>query len=115
MLRVTALGFTIVELLAVVVILAIVLIIAVPGVLSIINKTKDNALDRQLDMIKEASRLYVTSDSDVTWVGEDMKMTTVTLDALKTKGYLDRKIMDPKTKKRNHLCEDSNYEDGIKI
>lgn len=58
-----------------IVILAIILIIAVPGVLSIINKTKDNAYDRQLDMIKEVSRLYVTSDSDVTWVGEDKKMT----------------------------------------
>ena len=92
-------GFTLVELLAVIVVLAIVLIIAVPGVLSIINKTKDNALDRQKDMIKEASRLYVTSDNNVTWVGEDTKMTTVTLDTLKTKGYLDQKMMDPKTKK----------------
>ena len=92
-------GFTLVELLAVIVILAIVLIIAVPGVLSIINKTKSNALDRQKDMIKEASRLYVTSDSDVTWVGQDTKMTTVTLDTLKAKGYLDQKIIDPKTKK----------------
>ena len=92
-------GFTLVELLAVIVILAIILIIAVPGVLGIINQTKDNALDRQFDMIKEASRLYVTSDSDVTWVGEETKMTTVTLDTLKTKGYLDQKIMDPRDKK----------------
>ena len=92
-------GFTLIELLAVIVILAIVLIIAVPGVLSIINKTKDNTLDRQLDMIKEASRLYVTSDNDVTWVGQDSKTTTVVLDTLKAKGYLDQKIMDPKTKK----------------
>ena len=86
-------AFTLVELLAVIVILAIVLIIAVPGVLSIINKTKDKALDRQVDMIKEASRLYVTSDSDITWVGQDTKMTTVTLNTLKTKGYLEQKIM----------------------
>ena len=92
-------AFTLVELLAVIVILAIVLIIAVPGVLSIINKTKDNALDRQIDMIKEAARLYVISDSDVTWVGQSTKMTTVTLDTLKIKGYLDQKMMDPKTKK----------------
>ena len=92
-------GFTLVELLAVIVILAIILIIVVPGVLGIINQTKENALDRQFDMIKEASRLYVTSDSDVTWVGEETKMTTVTLDTLKDKGYLDQKIMDPRDKK----------------
>ena len=92
-------GFTLVELLAVIVILAIVLIIAVPGVLGIINKTRNNAYESQLKIIKEASRLYVTSDSDVTWVGQETKMTTVTLGTLKTKGYLDQKIMDPKTKK----------------
>ena len=92
-------GFTLVELLAVIVILAIILIIAVPGVLSIINRTKDNALDQQKDMIKEASRLYVTSDNDVIWIGQDSKTTVVSLEVLKNKGYLDKKIMDPRSRK----------------
>ena len=65
-------GFTLVELLAVIVILAIVLIIAVPGVLSIINKTKNSAYDRQIDMIKDATKNYVTANT-ITWSGENPK------------------------------------------
>ena len=91
-------GFTLVELLAVIVVLAIVLIIAVPGVLSIINKTKDSAYDRQIDMIKEAAKNYVTANS-ITWNGDNPKSTLVTLDMLQSGGYLDKKILDPRDKK----------------
>ena len=91
-------AFTLVELLAVIVVLAIVLIIAVPGVLSIINKTKNSAYDRQLDMIKEAAKNYVTANT-ITWSGENPKSTLVTLDILQTGGYLDKKILDPRNKK----------------
>ena len=91
-------AFTLVELLAVIVILAIILIIVVPGVLSIINKTKDNAYDRQVDMIKKAAKNYVTANT-VTWSGENPKSTVVTLDMLQTGGYLDKKIVDPRDKK----------------
>ena len=94
-------AFTLVELLAVIVILAIVLIIAVPGVLSIINKTKNSAYDRQIDMIKEAARNYVTTnDNQLEWqpLGETV-MVEITLQELQTAGYLDKKIVDPRTKK----------------
>ena len=91
-------AFTLIELLAVIVILAIVLIIAVPGVLSIINKTKDSAYDRQIDMIKEAAKNYVTTNT-VVWEGPDMKRTLVTLDILQSGGYLDKKLLDPRNKK----------------
>ena len=91
-------GFTLVELLAVIVILAIILIIAVPGVLSIINKTKNSAYDRQLDMIKDSAKNYVTANT-VTWTGENPRSTLVTLDMLQSGGYLDKKIVDPRDKK----------------
>ena len=91
-------GFTLVELLAVIVVLAIVLIIAVPGVLSIINKTKNSAYDRQIDMIKDAAKNYVTANT-IAWAGENPKSTVVTLDMLQSSGYLDKKILDPRDKK----------------
>ena len=97
-LKLTTLGFTLVELLAVIVILAIVLIIAVSGVLSIINKTKNNAYDRQVDMIKKAAKNYVTANT-ITWSGENPKSTLVTLDMLQSSGYLDKKVLDPRNKK----------------
>ena len=91
-------AFTLVELLAVIVILAIILIIAVPGVLSIINKTKNSAYDRQIDMIKNAAKNYVTANT-ITWSGDNPKSTLVTLDMLQSGGYLDKKILDPRDKK----------------
>ena len=91
-------AFTLVELLAVIVVLAIVLIIAVPGVLSIMNKTKDSAYDRQIEMIKDAAKNYVTANT-ITWSGDNPKSTLVTLDMLQSGGYLDKKILDPRNKK----------------
>ena len=90
-------GFTLVELLAVIVVLAIVLIIAVPGVLSIINKAKNSAYDRQIDMIKEAARLYVTEKGEtLNWQNE----TVYVLESqLKENGNLESKIIDPRNKK----------------
>ena len=92
-------GFTLVELLAVIVILAIVLIIAVPGVLSIINKTKSSAYDRQIDMIKEATRNYVTTSNQVQWKDNQ---TVVNLTDLQGQGLLDKKIINPKDKSEIH-------------
>ena len=92
-------GFTLVELLAVIVVLAIILIIAVPGVLGIIQQSKEKSQQQQREMIEEAGRLYVTTDPDVVWTGQETKMTVVTLDMLQSSGYLDKKIVDPKTNK----------------
>ena len=61
-------AFTLVELLAVIVILAIVLIITVPGVLSIINQTKNKAYESQIKIIKEAARNYLAAERNtVIW------------------------------------------------
>ena len=94
-------GFTLVEVLAVIIILAIVLIIAVPGVLSIINKTKNSAYDHQLDMVKEAARLYLTGNPDkVEWAQEDQTTVTYVFQTkLQEEGYLDKNIVDPRDKK----------------
>lgn len=94
-------GFTLVELLAVIVILAIILIIAVPGVLSIINQTKQKGYDSQLAIIKEAARNYVTAESTkIQWEEESdgTKKVEVTLQTLQDNGYLDKKIIDPRDK-----------------
>ena len=97
--KLTTLAFTLVELLAVIIVLAIILIIAVPGVLGIIRQAKDKTQEQQRQMIEEAGRLYVTTDPDVVWIGQETETTVVTLDMLKAKGYVDKKIVDPKTKK----------------
>lgn len=94
-------GFTLVELLAVIVILAIILIIAVPGVLGIINKTKQKGYESQLKMIRDAAKNYVTAESTkIIWEDQSdgSKQAIITLQVLQSNGYLDKKIIDPRDK-----------------
>ena len=59
-------GFTLVELLAVIVILAIILIIAVPGVLTIIDNSRKDSLVSTAKSLGDATRLFVTTSDDIT-------------------------------------------------
>jgi type IV pilus assembly protein PilA len=56
-------GFTLVELLAVIVILAIILAIAVPNVLGIINKSRNDSFISTAKMIVSAAKLKASTDS----------------------------------------------------
>lgn len=51
-------GFTLVELLAVIVVLALVVTIAVPSTLSISNRVKQNLFCSKIDFIENAAKLY---------------------------------------------------------
>lgn len=91
-------GFTLVELLAVIVILAIILMITVPGVLSIINKTKNEAYESQQKMIKEATRNYLVGQrNQVVWNGQQ---TIIGLTDLQDAGYLEKNLIDPRDKSK---------------
>ena len=93
-------GFTLVELLAVMVILAIVLIIAVPGILSVINKAKQDAHKTQLTMVIDATKLYVAQNNKQMDFRKDgvVEKAVVNLSDLKASGFLDKKILDPRDK-----------------
>ena len=58
-------GFTLVELLAVIVILGIITVIAVPKVLDIINKSRESASNSSIKLVKDAIKTQVAS-SDLT-------------------------------------------------
>ena len=80
-------GFTLVELLAVIVILAIVLIIAVPNIFNIITKTKKDALD--IDAANIARNLdakVLTGEVDIaTFTKEDLD--SIGVDSTKYEGF----------------------------
>jgi prepilin-type N-terminal cleavage/methylation domain-containing protein len=58
-------GFTLVELLAVIVLLAIILLIAVPNVLGIIDKSRGDANIRQQGLILGAVRAYAVENPPI--------------------------------------------------
>lgn len=75
-------GFTLVELLAVIVILGLIVAIAVPAIGSIMDDAKKNTADANTELIIDAARLYdVENDID--------DVTGVTVQVLIDAGYLD--------------------------
>jgi type IV pilus assembly protein PilA len=57
-------GFTLVELLAVIVILAIILVIAIPNIIKVIDKAKLDIYKRNENLIINATRNYLASNLD---------------------------------------------------
>ena len=55
-------GFTLVELLAVIVILGVLLMIAVPAVQNVIKKTKNNATQKQAELFIDAAKKMAIID-----------------------------------------------------
>lgn len=103
-------GFTLVELLGVIVILGIIGMIATPIVSNVINKSMDNANNAQIDTIKRAAKTWANANVYLLPdCGSDTcaETKTVTVKDLKEGGYLDDKdITNPK--------DDTNYE-GAKV
>lgn len=73
-------GFTLVELLAVLVILALIVGIAIPMVGNVINNSKESADKSQNELIINAAQLYELEDNNT---------LPVTTDVLITKGFLE--------------------------
>jgi type IV pilus assembly protein PilA len=87
-------GFTLVELLAVIVILAIILVIAIPNVIKVIDKAKLDTYKRNEDMLVSATQKYMAANGISLNVGET---TTINYSQLQTDKLLD-KIIDQTSK-----------------
>ena len=84
-------GFTLVELLAVIVILAVILTIAVPAVKKTVDSAKKKSAENDALMIKNIAEKYYTSnlDKDEEITGVDLSSNTLSYSGKKpTKGYL---------------------------
>lgn len=81
-------GFTLVELLAVLVILSIIVVVSVPQLLSMINSSKQNTKVRVIKLIESAARVYASDHK----LGES---TPILISTLCDENYLDCPITDP--------------------
>ena len=88
-------GFTLVELLAVIVILGIILAIAIPAIGGVIGRAEDQADKASQDLAIDAARLYVVGGEVADW--EDNK-AEISVDILYSKGYLEEPSGDDATK-----------------
>ncbi len=74
-------GFTLVELLAVIVVLAVILAIAIPSVLNIIEQSRKDVFTKSEDMLANAAKTYLTSNNSLlpTNIGESSVIYLTTL------------------------------------
>lgn len=95
-------GFTLVELLGVIVILGIIGLIVTPLVLGTINDSEENVNEMQVETIKRAAKNYANAHvftlcSD----GVNSCTKTITIGELKEEGYLeDKDLVDATTDKK---------------
>lgn len=89
-------GFTLVELLAVIVILGIIAAIAVPSIGGVINKSKDDAQKSNAEMLISAARTGVAmgkySETTIFVTGNP---GVIPMTQLVTDGYLENEVKDP--------------------
>lgn len=84
-------GFTLVELMAVIIILGIIAVIAYPLVTGTISKSKKKLSTEQINVIYDAANMYAVKN------GPD-ECGCVTIDNLQKSGYLEKgKVVDPAT------------------
>lgn len=97
-------GFTLVEILAVLSIIGLIMMLIVPVAIGIINDTKDQAYDVQVENIEAAARSYVAEySSTINELQNTGGTYTLTLRMLTDEGYIDEPIKNPKTNQNFNL------------
>lgn len=93
-------GYTLVELLAVVVILTAILLIVVPSLVRVFDRSDQQLTDANVAVIKAAAEQYVSeNETDFPALQQDGGTVTITVGDLKDHGYLSKVPVDSKTEK----------------
>lgn len=97
-------GFTLMELLAVIVILAIIFAVALPSISSSVERSKDKQTKAKIEVIEAAGEIYYDT--------YDKSQNQITLDKLVCNGLLTKdEISDPKREDYS-LCGFVEYKDN---
>ena len=90
-------GFTMVELLTVLVVLAVITAITVPVVTSVLRNSRESSYERQLENVIEAAESY--GAKNIGNLPRPGNSDTITLRTLKDEGFLEESFINPDTKK----------------
>ncbi len=82
-------GFTLVELLAVIVILIAITAIAIPTISSALDRTKEKQNDQRKRILESAAELFVSEHKN----SIEAAASCISLDALKKGGYVDEEAL----------------------
>ncbi len=94
-------GFTLIELLGVLIILAVIALITFPIIDNVLTNSRQQAYQRSIDGIIEASKMYVTSQGIV----PDTNTKQLSLQTLINSGFLeDKDIIDPRNNESMTGC-----------
>ena len=87
-------GFTLIELIAVVVIMGLLCILAIPNLLNVINSKKGEISSAFEEVLISASKLYI-GDNSYSFPKSDGNVYCITLNTLVEKDYLSEPVKDP--------------------
>lgn len=90
-------GFTLVELLAVIVLLGLIALVAVPAITGIIKSGKESLSASQKESIIMSAKNWASERENISKLPTDGICVYITLGTLKSSGYSDLVIKDPKT------------------
>ncbi len=105
-------GFTLIELLAVIIILGVIALITFPVIDNSIKKSKEEALQRTIDAIRQASYEY-SVNNDIGYPSIDAP-SSLSLEELKNAGFIEKDLVNPVTDKKMGGCIWYYYDEGSK-
>lgn len=105
-------GFTLIEVLAVIVILGLLIAIISPVVNNLLGDSEDVLSDKQVDSIVKASKKYMVEHSEL--LPEKSDSTAIYISDLIDNGVIDNdEVIDPKTKAEMNGCVVVNYNENF--
>ncbi len=90
-------GFTLVEMMAIIVILGIIALVSIPAINSMLEKQTDEAYNNFLNELNLITENYVTVESNINNTLNTNGEVCVTVSDLKKEGYISEEIINPKT------------------
>ena len=107
-------GFTLAELIGVIVVLALISLITIPVISRILKQNKTALCETQMNNILEAARAW-GADNVFLLPTEDGRSKTITLQDLVDGGYIEKDIENPATKIKMTVYEGEHAENTIEI